>query len=517
MESTRRVATDTTDAPAIVLYQGAGDAAAARELLQTRADLLQKQGTNTSSNMQRLLSLESEVRARLAMLGKGDSHSLSENEPAPTAVHQEDEDCCGSSSIPEETSETARETTLPPAPAQRLISYSQSRCNSGSGSDYAKTLPRKTQGAPACRASSCTTLAMATGEQQWFNLARQVSVLQDLLLRTQGLQQINLHRKRPGGRRPKSRQDPGKATESEPQTECIATPPHDPFARGSREPAGVQTFSSGPAAAQSGNSVAPGSALSAHTNLWSGRHSAAEARLRMQRPSQRQQPCHQREHLLAQQRCKSIPPEELRRGSADRRTSPKMIDSGTTAASTVERAKSDYAGGAIHHIRSRSGTPVLSAPLPVLHDGAQQGACAAPAGPTSLAVELPPIHRLPPMAKAIPLDTRGASHTPRPNAGQLRTFPPPRTPREQLAAAAAVGAVAQGAATVGGPLASELTQSYAQPQRQKGLQCHTMQQRRNDSFCTDSDEDRKERAQCPSSSINGLPSPAEIAELLQGT
>lgn len=168
-----------------ILYEGAADALAARELVQTRAKLLlQKQlDNNTSDSLQQLLSLESHVRGQMALLGAGVNHKEQHSGTASGEPANELDDNT-SPSIPEETAGLHGHKMLPQSQPQRLIAHSQLRCSSmntqsGKGMQYQTNVSAKFNDSVGIE------LPPALGEQQWLNIARQISVLQEMLLRVQ--------------------------------------------------------------------------------------------------------------------------------------------------------------------------------------------------------------------------------------------------------------------------------------------------------------------------------------------
>lgn len=173
-----------------VLYEGAADALAARELVHTRATLLlQKQhDTKTNDSLQQLLCLEGDVRGQMALLGAGTRHRELHSEAACNGSANPIEDDTASPPIPEETSGLHIHTRLPQSPPQRLIAHSQLHCG-GSSSQISTGTSQQTNAPVPLNSNTDSELQPAFGEQQWLNLARQVSLLQEVVLYNQQQQQ----------------------------------------------------------------------------------------------------------------------------------------------------------------------------------------------------------------------------------------------------------------------------------------------------------------------------------------
>lgn len=166
---------------AAVLYKGPEDASAGRELVQTRATLLLQQEQGDSNSLQQLLSLEGEVRGRMATLGEegccvpigtGDICGERTEHKEQRSAH---------TPIPEETSEVHRKWTLPQSPPQRLIAHSQLCCSS-SLITHKEGQSKGTEAAATSKDLVSNEPQTTFGEQQWHNLARQVLLLQQMLL-----------------------------------------------------------------------------------------------------------------------------------------------------------------------------------------------------------------------------------------------------------------------------------------------------------------------------------------------
>ncbi|CDJ32306.1 uncharacterized protein EMH_0043460 [Eimeria mitis] len=459
-----------SNAPTSILYEGAADALAARELVQTRATLLlQKQhGTSNNDSLQQLLSLEGEVRGQMALLGAGAHRKVATStacgEPASAA-----EDCHANPPIPEETSGLHTHKRLPQSPPQRLIADSQLHCTSSGasqirctsrGAETSKGVLRQTN-APVPRSdNTCCELQPAFGEQQWINLARQIAALQEVVLLNQRQHQKVQRKKRPDRQRACSRESMKKADLMRMNTTDSSSVPSDPLdgvtGRLSSPPKAVEECTI--SGEKSKNDTTASRCIQMKDKAERGRRSAAEERLRRHR-QRLQEEIEQNDGKEGG----AIRKGGGRRGHND---GPSETTNFTSVPDVQHRdcarpgnaANSQYnncdsnsicAADTVHKVRSLSGTPLASA-TPQSREGLNdaKGGGSLTAVPTKTS-EL--THR-PPLVAKVPLLVRPAG-TERPPAptGQLRPYPPSSTPRRLP-----VSLVAPSAATYETPLKAQL-------------------------------------------------------------
>lgn len=193
-----RCTTDGSD----VLNVGAADISAAQESTQAKTVLVpqKQQAANDSNNMKQLLSLEGKSQAHGEIPGNERPCELTNLIKGTSGLKPGGDSHCGSPSIPEETPEAYRGIAVPPSLPQRLIAQSELSCNINVLTDSAKKPTGGNQDISAHSLPSRTAAKTDTGEQHWLNLASQVSMLQEVLLRTQGHQRRKLQRKKQSSR-----------------------------------------------------------------------------------------------------------------------------------------------------------------------------------------------------------------------------------------------------------------------------------------------------------------------------
>ena len=432
------------------------------------------------------------------------------------------EDCYGSPSIPEESSEIYRQTVVLPSP-QRLIATSESRCI---GDQPCRTSRApKAESFPARDTNNSNATQGTFGEQQWLNLARQVSVLQDMLLQNQ--QQRCKQQRRRGSRNQQesSEQSAGPRcfTADKAPVRCRASGYSGQLLEDSSAAATAAgklastTGEIGERAATCASEGQPGP-----TTMTSAKsYSAAEALLRKQRQRQQQQ-VNLEQHLQQQHELplkKQLGKSTDGLASCDRRegVSDEPSQDGTAAASAASSSSSCCLGGksgSIHQVRSRSGTPVMR-----LAPSRQESACGKQSALTSAAPAIareakPTIHRLPPMAKAAPLGMKMGPYNGRPPTAFLRPCPPSFTPRALPKAPANAPIAPQQTSPQAAIPANENKRQGQQLQHQKTTANSSTLEGASSIAGTRGHAESLEKSQIPS--IGALPPPAEVAELLLG-
>lgn len=500
-----------------VLYEGAEDALAARELVQTRATLLlQKHHGNNSDSLQQLLSLEGEVRGQMALLGsethREEPHSRTAYGDPPNAAEKRS----ASPPIPEETPDFHTHKRLPPSPPHRLIAHSDLRCCSNSA-HISKRTPHQTNAPVSVSDSATRELQPAFGEQHWLSLARQVSLIQEVLLRNQQQHQ-KLQRKkrsdRQGGSSRKFMQT-GDFMEVNASDSSAHSNPLDQAAGRSFSPPTVAKE----CALQRGegkNDTAPSTCIQEKDKVQPGRRSVAEERLRRHRlrlQQQKEQKDKGENDALRQRSSRRwrndglvdtnnfIPVPDVQ---------PRECDSIANAANSQCNpgcSNSSCGADTVHKVRSFSGTQPTPA-TPATREGLSETQPLE--APTALPTNTSQLtHGLPPMAKLALLARPAGAERSRAPSGQLRPYPPTGTPRLPVFPAAEAAAPCQ-------------TASKAELSDDKSKTTCTQQ------MLTQADSDSTTQAQRSSTkqsnpgasrqlaSVGALPPPGEVADLLLG-